>query len=51
MQKKVFPISMKFVMQIELDDHVLYEPIQGRGQGHEWLKTTQEESTVSPVWD
>jgi len=27
------------------------DPIQGWGQGHEWLKATQEESTVSPAWD
>jgi len=28
-----------------------YGPIQGQGQGHECLKPTQEELTVSPVWD
>jgi len=28
-----------------------YNPIQGQGQGHECLKATQEESTVSPAWD
>jgi len=26
-----------------------YDPV--RGQGHEWLKATQEESTVSPARD
>jgi len=26
-----------------------YDPIQGQGQGYECLKTTQEESTVSPA--
>jgi len=28
-----------------------YDPIQGQGQGHECLKATQEESTVSTTWD
>jgi len=28
-----------------------YDPIQGQGQGHERLKATQEESTVSPTRD
>jgi len=30
---------------------MLYDPIQGQGQGHECLKATQEESTVSPARD
>jgi len=28
-----------------------HDPIQGQGQGHECLKATQEETTVSPAWD
>jgi len=28
-----------------------YDPIHGQGQGHECLKATQEESTISPAWD
>jgi len=28
---------------------MLYDPIQG--QGHKYLKATQEKSTVSPAWD
>jgi len=30
-------------------DDMPYDPIHGKG--HEWLKATQEESTVSPTWD
>jgi len=29
--------------------YAVYDPIQG--QGHECLKATREESTVSPAWD
>jgi len=32
-----------------MHDSMPYDPIQG--QGHEYLKATQEESTVSPAWD
>jgi len=28
-----------------------YDLIRGQGQGHECLRATQEESTVSPAWD
>ena len=28
-----------------------YDPIQGQGQGHECLKASQEESTISPTRD
>jgi len=28
-----------------------YDPVQGHGQGHDCLKATQEESTVSPARD
>jgi len=31
-----------------MHDSMLYDPIQGQGQGHGCLKATQEESTVSP---
>jgi len=30
-----------------MHDGMPYEPIQGQGQGHDCLKATQEESTVS----
>jgi len=30
-----------------MHDGIPQYPIQGQGQGHEWLKATQEESTVS----
>ena len=30
---------------------MLYDLIQGQGQGHDCLKATQEESTVSPARD
>jgi len=32
-----------------MHDGMPYDPIQGQGQGHECLKATQEESTVSPA--
>jgi len=32
-----------------IQDGMPCDPI--RGQGHECLKATQEESTVSPTWD
>jgi len=32
-----------------MHDDLLYDPIQGQGQGHECLKASQEESTVSPT--
>jgi len=32
-----------------MHDCVPYDPIEGQGQGHKWLKATQEESTVSPM--
>jgi len=32
-------------------DGMPYYPMQGQDQGHECLKATQEESTVSPAWD
>jgi len=34
-----------------MHDGMPYDPIQGQGQGHECLKATQEESTVSPARD
>ena len=36
-----------------MHDGMPYDPIQGQGQGqgHECLKATQDESTVSPAWD
>jgi len=34
-----------------MHDGMLYDPIQGQGQGHKCLKATQEKSTVSPAWD
>ena len=34
-----------------MHDGMPYDLIQGPGQGHECLKATQEESTVSPTWD
>ena len=36
-----------------MHDGMLYDPIQdqGQGQGHECLKATQEESTVSAARD
>jgi len=34
-----------------MHDGMLYDPIQDQGQGHEWLKATQEESSVIPTWD
>jgi len=36
-----------------MHNSMLYDPIQrqDQGQGHEWLKATQEESTVSPARD
>jgi len=34
-----------------MHDGMPYDPIQGQGQGHECLKATQEESTVSPTPD
>jgi len=33
-----------------MHDGMPYDPIQAQGQGHECLKATQEESTVSPAW-
>jgi len=47
-----FPISMKFGIYTGwwlIHDGMPYDPIQR--QGHEWLKATQEESTVSPMQD
>jgi len=32
-----------------MHDGMPYDPIQGQGQGHECLKATQEESTISPA--
>jgi len=32
-----------------MHDRMPYDPIQGQGQGHECLKATQEDSTVSPT--
>jgi len=32
-----------------MHDGMPYDPIQGQGQGHDCLKATQEESTVSPA--
>jgi len=34
-----------------MHDGVSYDPIEGQDQGHELLKATQEESTVSPARD
>jgi len=34
-----------------MHDGIPYDPIEGQGQGHECLKTTQEESAVSPAQD
>jgi len=34
-----------------MHDGMLYDPIQGQGQGHECLEATQEKSTISPAWD
>jgi len=34
-----------------MHDSMPYDPIQGQGQGHQWLRATQEESTDSPAWD
>jgi len=34
-----------------MHDGMPYDPIQGQGQGHNCLKGTQEESTVSPTRD
>jgi len=34
-----------------MHDGMPYDPILGQGQGHECLKATQEESTVSPARD
>ena len=34
-----------------MHDGMLYDPIQGQGQGHECFKATQEESTVIPAQD
>jgi len=34
-----------------MHDGMPYDPIQGQGQGHEYLKASQEESTVSPARD
>jgi len=34
-----------------MHDGMPYDPIQGQGQGHKYLKATQEESTVTPAWD
>jgi len=34
-----------------MHDGMPYDPIQGQGQGHEYLKATQEELTVSPARD
>jgi len=34
-----------------MHDGMPYDPIQRQGQGHDCLKVTQEESTVSPVRD
>jgi len=34
-----------------MHDNMPYDAIQGQGLGHEWLKATQEESTVSPAQD
>jgi len=45
---------MKFGMCIEVDEWCtteMHDPIQDQGQGHEYLKATQEESTVSPACD
>ena len=34
-----------------MHDGMPYDPIQDQGQGHEYLKPTHEESTVSPARD
>jgi len=34
-----------------MHDGMLDDPIQGQGQGHEFLKATEEESSVSPARD
>jgi len=34
-----------------MHDGMPYDAIQGQGQGHEWLKATEEELTVSPARD
>jgi len=34
-----------------MNDGMPCDLIQGQYQGHECLKATQEESTVSPTWD
>jgi len=34
-----------------MHDGMPYDLIQDQGQGHEHLKSTEEESTVSPAWD
>jgi len=34
-----------------MHDGMPYDPIQGQGQGHECLKATQEELTISPARD
>ena len=34
-----------------MHDGMPYDPIQGQGQGHDCLRATQEESTVSPPRD
>jgi len=32
-----------------MHDGMLYNPIQGQGQGHECLKATDAESTIDPA--
>ena len=54
--QKVFPISMKSFWFVDggrcvMHDGMRYDPIQGQGQGHECLKATQEELTISPARD
>jgi len=34
-----------------MHDGMPYDLIQGQVQGHECLKATEEDSTVSPSWD
>jgi len=34
-----------------MHDGMPYDPIPGQGQGHVWLKATQEETTISPARD
>jgi len=34
-----------------MHDAMPYDPIEGQGQGHDCLKATQEELTVSPSRD